>query len=56
MTCVKSPHAVLGLLQAQRKQAADTLGGIQDFGVAVREVLNELIRRAQVIADQYPED
>ena len=37
MTRMKTPHAVLGLLQMQRGEAAETLAGMQDFGAAVCE-------------------
>ncbi len=51
---MQTPQVVLDFLRAQRRQAAVQLAGMQDCGTAVCEVLDELIRRAQVIADEYP--
>ncbi|WP_308182895.1 hypothetical protein [Mycobacteroides abscessus] len=50
-----SPHDLLALLCARRDSAAELSHHAGEFGVAVHQVLNELTRRAQVIADQYPE-
>lgn len=51
---MKSPQAMLQFLRKRRQDAADKLTGNGDFGVAVCEVIDDLIRRAQVIADEYP--
>lgn len=51
---MKSPQAMLQFLRKRRHDAAEKLAGNGDFGVAVCEVLDELIRRTQVIADEYP--
>ncbi|WP_237084600.1 hypothetical protein [Mycobacteroides abscessus] len=51
-----SPHELLALLRARRDMAADLSHHAGEVGVAVHEVLNELTRRAQVIADRYPEE
>lgn len=51
---MKSPQAMLRFLRDHRHDAAEKLDGSGEFGVAVCEVLDELIRRAQVIADEYP--
>lgn len=51
---MKSPQAMLRLLRDRRQDAAEKLDGSGEFGVAVCEVLDELIRRAQVVADEYP--
>lgn len=51
-----SPHELLALLRARRDTAAESSHHAGEVGVAVHEVLAELTRRAQVIADRYPED
>ncbi|SIJ34886.1 hypothetical protein [Mycobacteroides abscessus] len=51
-----SPHDLLALLRARRDTAAELSHHAGEVGVAVHEVLAELTRRAQVIADQYPEE
>ncbi|SLH96795.1 Uncharacterised protein [Mycobacteroides abscessus subsp. abscessus] len=51
-----SPHELLALLRARRDMAADLSHHAGEVGVAVHEVLAELTRRAQVIADRYPEE
>ncbi|CPZ02015.1 Uncharacterised protein [Mycobacteroides abscessus] len=51
---MKSPQAMLQFLRKRRQDATEKLAGNGDFGVAVCEVLDELIRRTQVIADEYP--
>lgn len=51
-----SPHELLALLRARRDMAADLSHHAGEVGVAVCEVLDELTRRAQVIADRYPEE
>lgn len=51
-----SPHDLLALLRARRDMAAESSHHAGEVGVAVHEVLAELTRRAQVIADQYPEE
>ncbi len=53
---MKTPHAVVQLLRASRDTAARLLTTTMEFGVAVNEVADELLRRAEVIADLYPED
>lgn len=53
---MKSPHAILEMLRAQRDILAQEPDSAGQFSLAVYEVLEELTRRAQVIADQYPED
>lgn len=45
---------MLRFLRDHRQDAAEKLDGSGDFGIAVCEVLDELIRRARVIADEYP--
>ncbi|CRZ15534.1 hypothetical protein BN2156_02396 [Mycolicibacterium neworleansense] len=47
---------MLRLLHAMRDREAVNLARTGEFGVAVGEVCEELIRRTQVIADQYPND
>lgn len=47
---------MLRLLHAMRDREAVKLASTGEFGVAVGEVCEELIRRTQVIADQYPKD
>lgn len=51
-----SPHDLLALLRARRDTAAESSHHAGEVGVAVHEVLAELTRRAQVIADRYPEE
>ncbi|WP_235659771.1 hypothetical protein [Mycobacteroides abscessus] len=51
-----SPHDLLALLRARRDKAAESSHHAGEVGVAVHEVLVELTRRAQVIADRYPEE
>lgn len=51
---MKSPQAMLQFLRKRRQDADQTLSDNGDFGVAVCEAIDELIRRAQVIADEYP--
>lgn len=51
-----SPHDLLALLRARRDIAAESSHHAGEVGVAVHEVLVELTRRAQVIADRYPEE
>lgn len=51
-----SPHDLLAMLRARRDTAAELSHHAGEVGVAVHEVLTELTRRAQVIADQYPEE
>lgn len=51
-----SPHDLLAMLRARRDTAAELSHHAGEVGVAVHEVLAELTRRAQVIADQYPEE
>lgn len=51
-----SPHDLLALLRARRDTAAELSHHAGEVGVAVHEVLAELTRRAQVIADRYPEE
>lgn len=51
-----SPHDLLALLRARRDKAAELSHHAGEVGVSVNEVLAELTRRAQVIADQYPEE
>ncbi|WP_237084577.1 hypothetical protein [Mycobacteroides abscessus] len=51
---MKSPQAMLQFLRKRRLDATEKLAGNGDFGVAVCEVLDELIRRTQVIANEYP--
>ena len=53
---VKSPAGALQPLQATRRHAEAALATTGDFGAAFVEVCDELIRRTQVIVDQYPED
>ncbi|MDH6193431.1 hypothetical protein M2272_000052 [Mycobacterium frederiksbergense] len=53
---MKTPHAALQLLRAMRDREAVKLASTGEFGVAVGEVCDELIRRTQVIAEQYPKD
>ncbi len=45
---------MLQFLRKRRQDATEKLAGNGDFGVAMCEVLDELIRRTQVIADEYP--
>jgi len=52
---MQSPHAVLRLLNNQRDKVGALPERTDEFGAAVCEVLDELIRRAQVIADEYPQ-
>ncbi|AGM27006.1 hypothetical protein MASS_0404 [Mycobacteroides abscessus subsp. bolletii 50594] len=47
---------MLAMLRARRDKAAELSHHAGEVGVAVHEVLAELTRRAQVIADQYPEE
>lgn len=51
---MESPHTVLELLRDRRDRAQAGIATTGDFGVAVCEVLDELIRRAQVFASEYP--
>ncbi|OHU53462.1 hypothetical protein [Mycobacteroides chelonae] len=51
---MKSPQALLRFLRKRREDATEKLAGNGELGVAVCEVLDELIRRAQVIANEYP--
>ncbi|SHX53677.1 Uncharacterised protein [Mycobacteroides abscessus subsp. massiliense] len=51
-----SPHDLLAMLRARRDTAAELSHHAGEVGVAVHEVLAELTRRAQVIADRYPEE
>lgn len=51
---MNSPEALLRLLRDRQQDAAERLEDSGDFGAAVCEVLDELVRRAQVIADEYP--
>ncbi|WP_286151152.1 MULTISPECIES: hypothetical protein [unclassified Mycobacterium] len=51
-----SPHELLALLRARRDMAAELSHHAGEVGDAVCEVLDELTRRAQVIADRYPEN
>lgn len=51
-----SPHDLLALLRARRDTAAELSHHAGEVGVAAHDVLAELTRRAQVIADQYPEE
>lgn len=51
---MKSPQAMLQFLRKRRQDADEKLSNNGDFGVAVCEVIDELIRRAQVIAEEYP--
>lgn len=51
---MQTPQTVLEFLRAQRAQTPDRLAGMRGFEVAVCEVFDELIRRAEVIADEYP--
>lgn len=51
-----SPHELLSLLRARRDMAAELSHHAGEVGVAVHEVLEELTRRAQGIAVQYPEE
>lgn len=44
---------MLQFLRKRRQDATEKLSGKGDFGAAVCEVLDELIRRTQVIADEY---
>lgn len=53
---VKSPHALLEMLRSQRDILAQEPDSAGEFSVAVYEVLKELTRRTEVIAEQYPED
>lgn len=53
---MKSPHALLEMLRTQRDILAEEPDSAGQFSVAIYEVLDELTRRTQVIADQYPED
>lgn len=53
---MKSPHALLEMLRTQRDILAEEPDSAGEFSVAVYEVLKELTRRTEVIADQYPED
>lgn len=45
---------MLQFLRKRRQDADEKLSNNGDFGVAVCEVIDELIRRAQVMADEYP--
>lgn len=45
---------MLQFLRKRRQDADEKLSNNGDFGVALCEVLDELICRAQVIADEYP--
>ncbi|SKQ68287.1 hypothetical protein [Mycobacteroides abscessus] len=51
---MNSPEALLRLLRDRQQDAAERLEYSGDFGATVCEVLDELVRRAQVIADEYP--
>lgn len=51
---MQGPHAVLRLLQ-ERRSGADKLGEGNPVKDATCELLDELLRRTQVLADQYPE-
>ncbi|PVB05060.1 hypothetical protein D2E98_07280 [Mycobacteroides abscessus] len=51
---MEGPHAVLRLLQ-ERRRDADKLGESNPVKHATCELLDELVRRTQVLADQYPE-
>lgn len=53
---VKSPHALLRVLRERRERAEPSIEANGEFGVAICEVLDELIRRTQVIAAEYPEN
>ncbi|WP_100451171.1 hypothetical protein [Mycobacteroides abscessus] len=51
---MQGPHAVLRLLQ-ERRGDADRLGEGNPVKDATCELLDELLRRTKVLADQYPE-
>lgn len=52
---MKSPHTLLRALRERRERTEPAIHVNGDFGVAVCAVLDELIRRTQVIAAEYPE-